>query len=456
VELCCIQAIDRAHRRSWFGSSRSRQRPDQFFQRQAGEALHNFHFRSCTYLRTFHLDRADSRWTWPVTMSQIRFEAIAKSYDTARILTGIDFAVEEGSFAVVFGPPASGKSVLLRILVGLETQDSGKVEIRGTNASNLNPGNRNIGYVPQSFALFPNKSVRDNIGYPLMLAGKKGNDATQRIQRVAELLDIAGLLDRRPDQLSGGQKQRVAIARGLVPETGIYVLDDPLVGLDFKLRERLVDDLRTTREELDATFLYATSDAGEAMSLGSHIAILSAGEVVEYGPPHSLYLDPQRFETMTRLCFPEANVIEGQIHITSSGTNFVTQIGTIPVNLDEECEHGRPLVGVVRSEHIALNPDNTSIRFSVGLRSKAVVTMTENLGAEEIVYLDAMGVALTGLLRSDSTQSDTHTLGMHTHLRIDSEQVVLFDGSRRIGQGSSETTLRVTGALEDKKVSSHD
>ncbi|MGZ5367465.1 MAG: ABC transporter ATP-binding protein, partial [Aeromicrobium sp.] len=240
-------------------------------------------------------------------MSLLTFESISKSYGGPPILSGLDLSVEEGEFFVLFGASASGKSVLLTMLVGLQAPDAGTIRLRGVDAASVRPGARRLGYVPQSFALFPNRSVRDNIAYPLTIAKESKSTIETAVGKMADLLDIGGLLDRTPGQLSGGQKQRVAIARGLVRSTELYVLDDPLVGLDFKLRERLVDDLRNTREALGATFLYATSDAGEALALGSTVAVLAGGKVCEQGAPYELYRNPRRLETMMSLCVPPSN-----------------------------------------------------------------------------------------------------------------------------------------------------
>lgn len=364
-------------------------------------------------------------------MSDLHLESVSKSFGDARVLCGVDLSVSRGEFAVLYGPPASGKSVLLRMLVGLETPDAGSLWIRGIDAATLRPGDRNIGYVPQSFALFPNKSVRSNIGYPLTISRTKPADTAQRVERVAALLDIAELLDRTPDQLSGGQKQRVAIARGLVRETEIYVLDDPLVGLDFKLRERLVDDLRTTRAALDATFLYATSDAGEALALGSHIAILSGGEIVEYDTPYALYQRPQRLETMTHLCFPEANILRGRLEADGDQCDFVTDLGAIRVTLDREPTPGEDVVAITRAEHVSLGSSPTG----PGLGGRSNVAMREDLGAEEIVYLDAAGQKLTALVRADCIEAASIELGEHIDFHIAAETVVLFAGMHRIGHG---------------------
>ncbi len=363
-------------------------------------------------------------------MSLITFDSISKSFGDNSVLDNLDLQINNGDLGILYGGSASGKSVLLRLLVGLETPDSGSIYIRGVDAATLAPGESNIGYVPQSFALFPDKTVRANIAYPLSVMGQTPAQSDEAVERVGELLGIAHLLDRKPDQLSGGQKQRVAIARGLVRDTEIFVLDDPLVGLDFKLRERLVDDLRATRDALGATFIYATSDAGEALALGSRIAVLSDGKIVEHGTPEELYQHPSRFETMTRVCFPAANVVEGTVEQSGNGYRFVSGIGAIDITLNEHFQANQPVVAVVRGEHIDHQPISVA-----GLSAPSQVVLREDLGAEEIVYLKTDQQTFTCVVRADAADLHSLDLGHQVNLHIRADKVALFSGNLRVGQG---------------------
>lgn len=358
-------------------------------------------------------------------MALVEFSGISKSFGKDKVLVDLSWSVEEGEFAVLFGQGATGKSVLLRTLVGLEIPDAGTVTLRGADAAHIKPGDRKIGYVPQSFALFPDRTVFDNIAYPLQVG--KVEEATQKeaVQRVAELLDIPELLDRTPSQLSGGQKQRVAIARGMAPDTEIYVLDDPLVGLDFKLREKLIDDLRKTREALGATFLYATSDATEALSLASKVAVLAEGAVQEYGPPREVYLSPSHIATMSALCFPAANRIPAEVAEGRLGTAW----GSIAIEFDKKADDD--LVAMVRPEHIELMVDNGEN----GLGGEATVMLREDLGAEEIVYLQSNDYDFTAVVRADAADLEALTLGATVTFSVAPESVLLFSNGRRVGHG---------------------
>ena len=357
----------------------------------------------------------------------VEYQSIAKAFGANVVLDDLNFAVDEGEFSVVFGQSLSGKSVLLRILLGLDHADRGTILLRGMDASDTKPGARKIGYVPQSFALFPNKTVWDNIAYTLTVQHDSKGDIKEAVERVAGLLDISELLDRMPDQLSGGQKQRVAIARGLALKTDLYVLDDPLVGLDFKLREKLIDDLRETREALGVTFLYATVDATEALALASKVGVLADGIIQEYGPPIAVYRKPERYATMSTLCFPPSNqvpakVTEGQIEMPW---------GSVPATINGLGNGADAITALVRPERVGLRsaPNGNSIE------GEATVMLREDLGAEEIVYLESEGYRFTSLVRADSADLEELSLGAKVRFTIPADAIVLFADGQRAGQG---------------------
>lgn len=360
-------------------------------------------------------------------MALVEFSSLFKSFGNNDVLVDLHWSVEEGEFAVLFGQGATGKSVLLRTLVGLEVPDAGTVTLRGDDASNIKPGDRKIGYVPQSFALFPDRTVFDNIAYPLQVGKVDRETQKEAVERVAELLDIPELLDRTPGQLSGGQKQRVAIARGMAPDTELYVLDDPLVGLDFKLREKLIDDLRKTREALGATFLYATSDATEALALASKVAVLAEGAIQEYAAPLDVYASPSHVATMSALCFPAANQLPSAV----AEGKLTTDWGSIAIDLEKKVDAETDLVAMVRPEHIELMVDNGAN----GLRGEATVMLREDLGAEEIVYLQSGDYDFIAVARADSADIEALTLGASISFSIAPESVLLFADGRRVGHG---------------------
>jgi ABC-type sugar transport system ATPase subunit len=323
-------------------------------------------------------------------------ENVSKAYSGTPVLTDLTFAAMPGELTVIYGPPAAGKSVLVRLLTGLETPDAGRIILRGEDVTHEPPADRNIGYVPQSFALYPHLSVRENIAYPLDLAGVPAGESREVVANAAAMLKIEEHLSKSPDQLSGGQKQRVAIARGIAKRTDLFVLDDPLAGLDFKLREQLVDDLRTLKSATGASVVYVTSDVIEAMTLADEMAVLSAGMIVESGDPARLYREPRNARTMALVGFPPANFLSGSLQRHDGLTVCVTSLFTFLADLPVETTDSEVLVGI-RPERIHLShragehdgPDAHALQFP------ATVMLREDLGGEDIVYLAAGEESLT-------------------------------------------------------------
>ena len=368
-------------------------------------------------------------------MSIIELKNLAKSYGKAQILRDISLTVEPGDFTVVYGLPTSGKSVLVRVLTGLEAPDSGQMFLRGVDVTRASAGERNIGYVPQSFALYPHMSVFKNIAYPLTLTRTAKAEIKPAVERISDLLGIRELLERKPAQLSGGQKQRVAIARGLVKQTEVYILDDPLVGLDFKLRERLIEDLKETQRTLGVTFLYTTSDAVETMMLAKNIAVLDAGVVVETGPPEQIYHAPKRAGTMKYVGFPQANFLDGTLSNGGDGNRVKTAIFEMAASIDSKSSAngsaGSNISAGIRPEHIHLT---TSVPDGA-LTGEAMVLLREDLGGEEIVYLDIEGTQLTTFLRGDHQLQQNVEIDQKISYWIHPSNVVLFADGIRIGEG---------------------
>ncbi|MED4909372.1 ABC transporter ATP-binding protein [Brevibacillus centrosporus] len=365
--------------------------------------------------------------------ADIVFQNLVKSYGEQTILHDLNLTVESGDFMVIYGPPSSGKSVLLRLLMGLERENAGRIALRGMDASLLSAGERNIGYVPQSFALYPHQSVFENIAYPLRLIGMPKAEIEPIVRRAAEMLKMESLLDKRPDQLSGGQKQRVAIARGIVKQTDIFVFDDPLAGLDFKLREQLVDDLKDLQEKVGFTFIYTTSDPIEAATLGKHIAILDQGRILEAGTPDELYHNPAHLRAMELFGFPKANFFPGEWLTQAGVSQCRTELFTFPVELSDrpvaQSTTGSAVVGV-RPESIRIEKNEEDEWISLPAR----VLLREDLGGEEIIYLEINGLTLTTVVFHDQYEAAREDQ-LTVHLKAD--DLIVFDsaGGERMGKG---------------------
>ena len=315
-------------------------------------------------------------------MTLLAFEGLRKAYRGAVALDGLELGVEPGLFTVLCGPPQSGKSVLMRILVGLERPDAGRLTIDGIDITDVPPGRRRLSYVPQSFALYPHLSVHDNIAYPMRLQGAATRDVHRQVDRAAQILNITHLLQKRPDQLSGGEKQRTAVARGLVKDADVFILDDPLVGLDFKLRERLMDDLRTMQRELQATFFYATADSLEALTMADSLAVIESGRILQHGETESVYDRPDHQKAMQIVGFPRCNFLDGRV-----GDDGVCETPAFAFPVAVAHGAGVPPGGIqvgIRPEAIAVTdaapPGHVS---GVGR-----VRLVEDLGAETVVYFE--------------------------------------------------------------------
>ena len=307
-------------------------------------------------------------------MSSVRLQNVSRVYRDVRALHDVTVEIMSKSLTVLCGPPAAGKSVLLRLLVGLEQPDTGRILINDRDITDMPAAQRRIGYVPQSFALFPHVSVFDNIAYPMALQKVGRAEIERRVGQVAEILRIKPLLAKRPAQLSGGEKQRTAIARGMLKNADLFLLDDPLVGLDFKLRESLMEDLKDMRAELGATFLYVTSDSLEALTMAEDIIVLDGGRLIDANAAAALYHRPRHLRAAELVGFPRCNVLPG---VLDAGGLCRTKI--VNFRLAQPTNFVGDVAVAARPEHIRRRPDG----------APATIRLMENIGAECVVYFQA-------------------------------------------------------------------
>ena len=348
----------------------------------------------------------------------LEFRSVSRSFGTRKALDGLDLTVEPQSFTVICGPPHAGKSVLFRILVGLDKPDSGRILLSGRDITDAPPAARPIGYVPQSFALYPHQTVAQNMAYPLTLAKAPREEIAARVDRTAGILSITHLLKKTPDQLSGGEKQRVAVARGLLKDAEIFVLDDPLVGLDYKLRERLMDELKALREELKATFLYATSDSLEALTMAQRLAVLDHGRIVQHDAAITVYDQPEHARALDLVGFPHANLVPGSI---AGG-----MVAAGPLRFQASAGGDGSVTAGLRPEAVRLLQAG-AVPGRGCLALDAQVTLVENLGGEAVVYLESAGFPLTATLPLSGALPPS--LGETVRLEIDPADIMLFDGA---------------------------
>lgn len=223
-----------------------------------------------------------------------RLDGVTRRYGNLTALDSIDFTAEDNSYISLLGPSGSGKTSLLRVIAGFEAPDSGRIWFQGRDITDLPAHERGIGFVFQNFALFPHLTIFENVAFGLRNGAINPPEAEiiQRVKETIEMVGLTGLEDRNPDQISGGQKQRVALARSLVMQPKLVLLDEPLGALDANLRERMQTELRTIRERLDVTFLHVTGSETEALAMGDKVAVLDSGRIVQFGTPEEIYDAP--------------------------------------------------------------------------------------------------------------------------------------------------------------------
>jgi ABC-type sugar transport system ATPase subunit len=365
-------------------------------------------------------------------VTALELSGLAKSYGTRTVLQGVDLTVEAGTFMVVFGPPACGKSVLLRLITGLEKPAAGTISLRGCDAAGQSPAERNIGYVPQSFALYPHYSVHDNIAYPLTLMRLPRREIEPKVQEVAQQLKIAHLLGKLPNQLSGGEKQRVALARGIVKPTDLFVLDDPLTGLDFKLREQLFDDLKEMQRALRATFVYMTSDPLEALALADQVAVLDGGRMIETGQVEAVYRRPAHVRTMELLGVPPSNRLAGLVRRRGGQVRCETALFEFALDGSASLADGSRVDVAIRPQDIAVGgQDGDGL-----LRCAAEVMFVEDLGAEVILFLRARGTLLVAVAPHAARRERVPDERVAVSVHPAAIAVFSADGGARLGQGA--------------------
>jgi multiple sugar transport system ATP-binding protein len=247
-----------------------------------------------------------------MSQSDVRLRGITKNYGKADIIHGIDLDIEPGEFVVFVGPSGCGKTTLLRMIAGLEQISSGQLTIGGDAVNDVPPAKRGVAMVFQSYALYPHKTVRDNMAYSLKIAKVSATEINQRVMAASEILQITDYLDRLPKALSGGQRQRVAIGRAIVRDPKVFLFDEPLSNLDAALRTKMRVELATLHRRLGATMIYVTHDQVEAMTLADKIVVLNQGRVEQVGRPLELYNKPASLFVAGFIGSPQMNLIKGE------------------------------------------------------------------------------------------------------------------------------------------------
>ena len=358
-------------------------------------------------------------------MARIRLVNVTKRYSRVVAVDNVSFDVSDGEFFVLLGPSGCGKTTTLRLIAGLEIPDEGEIWIDDREVSKIHPKDRDVAMVFQNYALYPHMSVYENIAFPLKIKKKKLNmteeDIRRKVVEVAKLLGIEELLDRKPAQLSGGQQQRVALARSLVRNPKVWLLDEPLSNLDAKLRVYMRAELKKLQKDVKITTVYVTHDQVEAMSMADRIAVMNKGKILQLGDPDTLYKKPQDVFVATFLGSPPTNIVECHVEEgTVKCPGFSIKLE--PVVRDEiyrNLKGDKILVGI-RPEHITVYgkmsaPDQVPVKVAV----------FEKLGTNQILHLTLpeSDVTIKAIAGPDLAVS----LGEQLYMQIDYRRILYFD-----------------------------
>ncbi|MBP2551821.1 multiple sugar transport system ATP-binding protein [Neorhizobium galegae] len=318
-------------------------------------------------------------------MAQVTLSEIRKSYGSVNVIHGVDLQINDGEFVVLVGPSGCGKSTLLRMIAGLETITGGTLDIGGRIVNDLDPKDRDIAMVFQSYALYPHMTAATNMGFSLEHRGGSKAEIEERVNWAAGILGLEALLDRYPRQLSGGQRQRVAMGRAIVRNPQVFLFDEPLSNLDAKLRVVMRGEIKSLHQKLKTTTVYVTHDQVEAMTMADRIVVLNRGRVEQIGAPLDLYDRPANRFVAGFIGSPSMNFIEGTI--TAEG--FATAGLTVPLPIKAQSHVGGPAILGIRPEHLRLDP--------AGIRAE--VLLVEPMGAETQVTMLLGNTQVIGVFR---------------------------------------------------------
>ena len=353
-------------------------------------------------------------------MASVEIIDVRKSYGDQEVIHGVSIPISNGEFVALVGPSGCGKSTLLRMIAGLEDITAGNIRIGDKVVNALPPKDRDIAMVFQNYALYPHKTVAENMGFALKLRKTPKTEIEARVKKAAEILDLVPYLNRYPRQLSGGQRQRVAMGRAIVRAPQVFLFDEPLSNLDAKLRVQMRAEIKELHQRLKTTTVYVTHDQVEAMTMADRIVVLHDGIVEQMGSPLDLYDRPANLFVAGFIGSPAMNMFKGTIR-AAGAPHFETADGTrlplaaVPPGLD-----GRAAVYGIRPEHLSL-----------GGELKAQVTVIEPTGAETQVIARLAGEKIIGVFRERVSVKPGEMIAMSPDLKL----VHLFDAKTGLRLG---------------------
>ncbi|MFN8486112.1 MAG: ABC transporter ATP-binding protein [Caldilineaceae bacterium] len=357
-------------------------------------------------------------------MAQIQYKNISKRFGSVVALEALNLTVEDREFITLVGPSGCGKSTTLNITAGLEDPSSGELYIDNRLVNAVPPGERDIAMVFQSYALYPHKTVRDNIGFGLKMRKMDKREIEKRVQEAATLLGIADLLDRKPRELSGGQRQRVALGRAITRNPKVFLLDEPLSNLDAKLRVQMRAELKLLFERIEGTVLYVTHDQAEAMTMSDRVVIMNRGVVQQVGTPLEVYNLPSNEFVAGFLGSPAMNFVPCQLRqqadnltAQADGFTWLTPLATTRLANNRARLTGKATLGV-RPEDLTLSVANDNHE---GIPCR--VTLVEHMGAQNIFIIQTGKQQLTA-----TTDADFYLApGTNASVRLNNAKLHFFD-----------------------------
>ena len=307
-------------------------------------------------------------------MTGVTLDRVTKRFGDVQVIHGVDLKIEDGEFCVFVGPSGCGKSTLLRMVAGLEETSSGAINIGARDVTHVDPSERGVAMVFQTYALYPHMTVAENMGFGLKMTGHPKADTAAKVAEAARILKLEPLLDRKPKALSGGQRQRVAIGRAIVRGPEVFLFDEPLSNLDAELRVEMRVEIARLHREIGATMIYVTHDQVEAMTLADKIVVLRAGRIEQVGKPLDLYNDPDNRFVAGFIGSPAMNFVAG---VVESGSVLCKGLGSVVTSVALPATGSEVTVGL-RPQHLKIDKGSTHR-----------VDLTEALGGVSYVHLTA-------------------------------------------------------------------
>ena len=344
-------------------------------------------------------------------MTGVTLNKVIKRYGDVQVIHGIDLEINDGEFCVFVGPSGCGKSTLLRMVAGLEETTEGTMHIGSRDVTRMDPSERGVAMVFQTYALYPHMTVKDNMGFGLKMNGHPKAEIDQKVAEATRILKLEQYLDRKPSALSGGQRQRVSIGRAIVRGPEVFLFDEPLSNLDAELRVEMRVEIARLHKEIGATMIYVTHDQVEAMTLADKIVVLRAGNIEQDGAPMDLYRDPDNKFVAGFIGSPAMNFVGGMV---KSGAVDAPGLGKQFDGLVTAAHEGKALSVGARPEHITIDPAGDT----------HTVELTESLGGVSFAYLTgATGERVVVEERGDERSAEGASVGIN----IDASRIYIFD-----------------------------